>query len=201
MKQLIAQGAEAKLFLEENKIIKDRIKKGYRIKEIDERLRKSRTRREAKILDKLSVIGFPAPKLIEEDRTERIVMEKIEGDMIRDELEKKDYIELSKEIGRKIAILHNNQIIHGDLTTSNMILEKEIHFIDFGLSFFSHKIEDKAVDLHLLKQALESKHYTIWEKCLDAALKSYEKESKEGREVLKRLEQVEKRGRYKRKNK
>lgn len=212
MKTLIAQGAEAKLFLDGNTIIKDRIKKDYRIKEIDDRLRKSRTRREAKILDKLSALNFPGPKLIDCDKTEIIVMEKINGEMIRDILEKKDYIELSKEIGKKIAILHNNQIIHGDLTTSNMILESqkskisgiskknEIFFIDFGLSFFSHKVEDKAVDLHLLKQALESTHYTIWEKCFNAAIKAYEKESKEGKEVLKRLEQVETRGRYKRKN-
>jgi len=201
MKHLIAQGAEAKLFLEEDKIIKDRIKKDYRIEEIDEKLRGFRTRREAKILDKLSAIGFPGPKLIDCDDKEKIVMEKINGEMIRDILEKKDYVELSKEIGRKIAVLHNNHIIHGDLTTSNMLLKDEIYFIDFGLSFFSHKIEDMAVDLHLLKQALGSKHYTIWDKCFDAALKAYEKESKEGKEVLKRLEQVEKRGRYKGKNK
>ena len=99
MKKLIAQGAEAKLFSEENKIIKDRIKKEYRIKEIDERLRKFRTRREAKILDKLSIIGFPGPKLIDSDDKENIIMEKIKGEMIRDILEKKDCIKLSEEIG------------------------------------------------------------------------------------------------------
>src|SRR3989344_4558296 len=197
MKQLIAQGAEAKLFSEEDKIIKDRIKKEYRIKEIDEKLRKFRTRREAKILDKLSIINFPGPRLIGCDDREKIVMEKINGEMIRDILEKKDYTKLSKEIGRKIAMLHNNNIIHGDLTTSNMILNKEIYFIDFGLSFFSHKIEDRAVDLHLLKEALESKHYKIWDKCYKAALGSYEKSAKDGKEVMKRVKIVEKRGRYK----
>ena len=82
-----------------------------------------------------------------------------------------------------------------------MILGKEIYFIDFGLSYFSHKIEDKAVDLHLLKQALESKHYKVWEKCFKAALKAYKKESEDTKEVLKRLETVEKRGRYKSKRK
>ena len=201
MKKLIAQGAEAKLFLEKNRIIKDRIKKDYRIKQIDERLRKSRTRREAKILDKLQILSFPGPKLIDCDNKETIIMENIKGKMIRDILEKKDYIKLSKEIGKKIAVLHNNHIIHGDLTTSNMILNKEIFFIDFGLSFFSHKVEDKAVDLHLLKQALESKHYTICDKCFNSAIKAYEKESKQGKDVLKRLEEVEKRGRYKKKYK
>lgn len=197
MKTLISQGAEAKLFLDNNSIIKDRFKKTYRIDEIDSRLRKSRTRREAKILDKLAAIGFPAPKLVESDEKSTIIMEKIEGPRVRDILEKSDYIKLSEEIGKKIAILHNNNIIHGDLTTSNMLLNKEIYFIDFGLSFLSWKIEDMAVDLHLLKQALESKHYTIWEKCFDAALNAYQKESKQGNAVIKRLETVEKRGRYK----
>lgn len=196
MKQ-ISQGAEAKLYLAYDKILKDRIKKDYRINEIDERLRKSRTRREAKIFEKLSSIGFPSPRLISSDDKEKIVMEFIKGPKVRDILEKENYAKLSEEIGKKIAVLHNNSIIHGDLTTSNMILNEEVYFIDFGLSFFSHKVEDKAVDLHLLKQALESKHYKIWEKCFEAALKGYKKEAKDGSDVLKRLETVEGRGRYK----
>ncbi len=200
MKQ-IAQGAEAKLYLTDNKIIKDRFEKDYRIKEIDVRLRKSRTKREAKIINKLAEISFPSPKLIKSDDKEKIIMEFIKGPKVRDILEEKDYKKLSEEIGKKIAILHNNTLIHGDLTTSNMILNKEIYFIDFGLSFFSHKIEDKAVDLHLLKQALESKHYKIWEKCFKAAIAGYKKESKDSEEVFKRLETVEKRGRYKGKRK
>ena len=197
----IAQGAEAKLYLTDSKIIKDRFEKDYRIKEIDKKLRKSRTKSEAKIFGKLADINFPSPKLINTDKKQKITMEYIKGPKVRDILEEKDYKKLSTEIGKKIAILHNNNIIHGDLTTSNMILSKEIYFIDFGLSYFSHKIEDRAVDLHLLKQALESKHYKIWEKCFKAAIKAYKKESKQAKEVLKRLETVEKRGRYKGKRK
>ena len=195
--KLIAQGAEAKIYRTDNKIIKDRIKKDYRIKEIDERLRKQRTKREAKIFEKLSRLNFPAPKLIKTNNEQKLEIEFIKGPKIRDILEKSDYKKLSEEIGKKIAILHNNTIIHGDLTTSNMILNKEIYFIDFGLSFFSHKIEDKAVDLHLLKQALESKHYKIWEQAFESALEGYKREAKDSSEVLKRLEKVEKRGRYK----
>ena len=197
----IAQGAEAKLFLVDGKIVKDRFKKEYRIEEIDKKLRKSRTKREAKIIGKLSAIKFPAPKLVESDDKEKIIMEYIDGPKVRDVLEEKDYKKLSSEIGKKIAILHNNGIIHGDLTTSNMIFANEVYFIDFGLSFFSEKIEDKAVDLHLLKQALESKHYKVWEKCFDAAIKGYKKECKDSSLVLKRLERVEGRGRYKGKRK
>lgn len=200
MKKLIAQGAEAKLFLEEGKILKERFAKTYRIKEIDDKLRGSRTRREAKILQKLEVINFPAPKLIKSDDKENILIEKIEGRLVKDVLENSDYVKLCSEIGKKVAVLHNNLIIHGDLTTSNMIYNKEIYFIDFGLSFFSEKAEDKAVDLHLLKEALESKHYKIWEECFKSALEAYRKEAAKSVETLKRLEAVEKRGRYRAKH-
>jgi len=193
--KLIAQGAEAKLFLEDGKILKNRFKKSYRINEIDEKLRRFRTRREAKILKKLETINFPAPGFIKSDEKENLMLEKIDGRLLKDILEK-DYKKLCDEIGRKIAILHNYSIIHGDLTTSNMILNKEIYFIDFGLSFFSEKPEDKAVDLHLLKEALESKHYKIWQGCFKCALTAYRETAKNSGKTLKRLGIVEKRGRY-----
>lgn len=199
MKKQIGKGAEAIIYLDKN-VVKDRVKKSYRLKEIDEKLRKSRTRREAKVLEKLKAINFPAPKLIRHDKKEIVEMQYIKGPKLRDVIEKNP-VKLAKEIGKKIAIMHNNNIIHGDLTTSNMILNKEIYFIDFGLSFFSHKVEDKAVDLHLLKQALESKHYKVWEKCFKMAIKSYEKECDNGKDVIKRLDVVEGRGRYKGKQK
>src|SRR3989338_3498819 len=196
MKELIAQGAEAKLFLEGDGVLKNRFGKKYRIKEIDAKLRGFRTRREAKVLEKLEAINFPAPKLINNDEKENIIIEKIDGNLIKDVLNDSGYKNLCAEIGRKIAVLHNNSIIHGDLTTSNMILNKEIYFIDFGLSFFSDKAEDRAVDLHLLKEALESKHYKIWEECFKCALDAYRNEAKKSHETIKRLEAVEKRGRY-----
>src|SRR3990167_6704718 len=198
--KLIALGAEAKLFLEGNKIIKNRFPKSYRIREIDDKLRGFRTRREAKILQKLAAINFPAPKLLKNDERENLIIERIDGKLVKDILDKSDYKKLCSEIGKKIAILHNNSIIHGDLTTSNMIFNKEIYFIDFGLSFFSGKAEDKAVDLHLLKEALESKHYKIWEACFKSVLEGYRKEASKSGETLKRLEAVEKRGRYRAKH-
>lgn len=196
----IAQGAEARLYLDKDLVVKDRFAKRYRHAVIDKNLRKFRTRREAKILEKLTALGFPCPKLIESDDKKMFIsMQNIKGKRLRDVLEKNP-VKLSTELGKKIAFLHKNNIIHGDLTTSNMILAKELYFIDFGLSFFSHKIEDKAVDLHLLRQALESKHYKIWKKCFDAAIRAYKKDYPEADLVLKRLEIVEKRGRYKGKN-
>ena len=197
--KLIAQGAESKLFLVKNKVVKNRFRKTYRIKEIDERLRKARTKREAKVLEKLQKIHFPVPKLTSNNKKDTLEIEYIKGKLLKNILNEKNCIKLCKEIGQKVAILHNNDIIHGDLTTSNMIFDKEIYFIDFGLSFFSMKIEDKAVDLHLFKEALESKHSEIWEKSYKAALEGYLKRANGGKKVLYRIKIVEKRGRYKHK--
>jgi Kae1-associated kinase Bud32 len=191
MNKLITEGAEARIYEKNNIIIKDRIKKNYRIKEIDEVLRKSRTNREAKVLEKLNKI-INVPKLIRKENN-IIFMQKIQGNKLRDVIEKIDYKKISKQIGKDIKKIHNLGIIHGDLTTSNMILNnQELFFIDFGLSFFSHKIEDKAVDLHLLQRALESKHYNIAENCFKIILKAYNDE-----EIKKRLKKVKERGRNK----
>src|SRR3989344_1616130 len=194
----ISQGAEAVIYDAAAGIMKDRIQKAYRLPEIDVRLRKFRTRREAKVLEKLAALGFPAPRIISmDDRKMQLMMGKIPGKKLRDVLERSDYRLLAAEIGRKVALLHNHHLIHGDLTTSNMILGTEVYLIDFGLSFFSHKLEDQAVDLHLLKQALESTHCRIAAECWSAAAEAYRKAAKEGEAVLRRLTLVEKRGRYK----
>lgn len=198
MKQ-IAEGAEARIYLEGNRIVKDRISKGYRIKEIDERLRKFRTRREAKIFGALQRIGFPLPRLLaSSDKSMRIEMDFVNGKKLRDILNARNCSGLCRKIGADVGVLHRNNIIHGDLTTSNMILkDKRVYFIDFGLGFFSNKIEDKAVDLHLLRQALESRHHKIWQKCFDAVIAGYRKTNPQHIEVLARFQKVESRGRYK----
>jgi len=199
-KKIIARGAEAVIYADSS-VIKERVRKGYRIKEIDSRLRKFRTKRESKILQKLKQLGFPAPKILNTDDKEMIIeMEKIDGSTVRDVLENRDYIKLGAEIGKSIAMLHNNGIIHGDLTTSNFIINKKdnrVFFIDFGLGFFSEKTEDKAVDLHLLRQALESKHYTVWKKAFDAVIDGYKRNCKNAGQVLARLKNVEERGKNK----
>ena len=101
-----------------------------------------------------------------------------------------------KKVGEQTAKLHQNSIIHGDLTTSNMILkDSQIFLIDFGLGFISAKIEDKAVDIHLIKQALEAKHFQNHEELFQNFLKGYK--WKDSKKVIERLKVVEKRGRYK----
>lgn len=199
MKKLIAQGAEAKLFRSENKSVKERIKKSYRLKQIDEKIRKSRTKREAKMLKKLNFV----PKVLYVDEKKKIIeMEFIDGKLVKDVLDnvnKEKRKEICKKIGKNIAELHNLNIIHGDLTTSNFIFNKKVYFIDFGLSFISNRVEDKAVDLHLLKQALESKHYRHFEECFGFVLDGYKK-VKDFEKIVNRLGKVESRGRYKRKS-
>lgn len=199
MAEVIGKGAEATIYLDGDTVRKDREVKSYRIKEIDDKLRKFRTRREAKVLSKLKEIGFPGPALkTMDDKDMKIEMDFLPGSKVRDVIHE-NHILLSKEIGRKLAILHSNDIIHADLTTSNMILNRQVYFIDFGLSFFSTKIEDKACDLHLLRQALESKHYEIYEECFNAVLDGY-KDYSDYSLVLDRLENVEGRGRNKSKH-
>ncbi|MBN1543897.1 Kae1-associated serine/threonine protein kinase [Candidatus Woesearchaeota archaeon] len=211
MTSKLAQGAEAIIYSDYSTVTKHRFEKTYRHPELDSRLRKSRTRREAKLLTKLAEVQFPAPQLIEmDDKDMKVQMEHVPGKMVKeaiDALEKekkeKEYLKIFKEIGEKVALLHNNGIVHHDLTTSNMIMhesKKEVYFIDFGLSFFSDKTEDYAVDLHLLKHALESRHHRIWENCFDAVVDGYRTAKPDAQEVLTRLERVEKRGRYKSKH-
>ncbi len=198
--KILQQGAEAVISLEKNQILKNRISKSYRILEIDEKIRKLRTRNEAKLMEKASK-EIPVPRILKADENKKeIFMEFIDGKKLSENLDNfllKEQKDICTEIGKNIAKLHSLGIIHGDLTTSNMILkEKKIYFIDFGLSFHSHKYEDKAVDLHLIKQALEAKHFRHWESLYKELIKGYSKESKEEKLVLKQLEKVEKRGRY-----
>ncbi|MEK6857213.1 MAG: KEOPS complex kinase/ATPase Bud32 [Nanoarchaeota archaeon] len=193
--QLISQGAEAKIFLKDNIIIKERISKKYRVQELDEELRKFRTRREGKILERLQQQNFPSPKLISMcDKTMKIEMEFIKGELVKDSPNIKSF---SKEMGRLVGLLHKNNIIHYDLTTSNMIVrDGKVNIIDFGLGFISEKDEDKAVDLHLLDRALYSKHPEIYEFCMNEVLIGY-KETNPNNTVLERLKRVELRGRNK----
>ena len=203
--QKLAQGAEATIYKDGKRIIKHRTPKSYRHKVIDDKLRGSRTRREAKLIEKLTSLNIPCPKLESFcDKEMKITMEFIDGEKLRDVFEKteKSHLKYSEEIGKKVGLLHKNDIVHSDLTTSNMIMhpEKGLHLIDFGLSFTSTKIEDKAVDLHLLYQALESKHYRVYKESFASFIKGYKETFPDSTLVLERLEKVRERGRNKSKH-
>ena len=196
---IIAQGAEAVLEKEKDIVNKKRISKTYRIPELDKEIIKLRTKHEARILEKASKF-IPVPKIKETTENE-IKMDFIYGKKISTELDrmsKKEQLEILFNFGKNLALLHNKGIIHNDLTTSNMIWDgKQLYFIDFGLSFHSDKIEDKAVDLHLLKQALESKHSKNFDFYFKEILNSYKKHINEPEKIFEKLKKVELRGRYK----
>jgi Kae1-associated kinase Bud32 len=200
--KLIGDGAEARIYLDDgkNQVVKKRIKKGYRIKFIDSKLRLRRTRREAKILAKL---GNLCPGLIDVNNSScEIVMDYVKGNLVKDLLEsvnKSERENIMYLVGINIGKMHEVNVIHGDLTTSNMVFDgKEAKLIDFGLSMVTTKTEHKAVDLHLLKQALESKHHKNYSSLFNSFLIGYKNSNPMWEEILSRLEKVEKRGRYKR---
>lgn len=153
-------GAEAKIELVDwygrPAIRKYRIPKAYRIDEIDLALRSKRTKEEVEILHASKLAGVDCPAVLFADpNSSEIIMEYVPGVLVKDLREDRNGI--FRRIGRYAGMLHSNGIIHGDLTTKNMIISKErLVFIDFGLSFFSERTEDRAEDLHLLKQALKS---------------------------------------------
>ncbi len=196
--KLISQGAEAKIFLDKSTILKARIPKTYRHPQLDNQIRTRRTRSEAKILTKAHTLNINVPKVLSTNKFD-IQLEHIEGDKLSETLnsypEKKQFETLQK-LGEQTALLHKNNIIHGDLTTSNTILSNnKVFLIDFGLGFISTKIEDKAVDLHLIKQALEAKHFQNHKELFEQFTKGYR--WTDSKKILERLKIVEKRGRYK----
>ena len=199
--QKIAQGAEAILFLDKETIIKVRPQKPYRQKEVDEKIRLQRTRKEAKLLTKTQeIINSPKVKKVNEKEA-TIEMEYINGKKVADILEslpKNEQQHIAEQIGKQLAILHQNHIVHGDVTTSNMIYkDNKVFIIDFGLGFIDEKAEHKAVDLHLVEQAFNAKHHTIAQEMLQLIFQNYKVQHKQADEIFTRLKKVQQRGRYK----
>ena len=197
---ILAQGAEAIIYREGNKITKERFSKKYRHPLIDSDLRRLRTRHEVKILTTLGEIGFDSPRIYAVDENKSTIeMDFVEGKLVKDVFNT-NADSFAFEMGKKIAQLHQNDIIHGDLTTSNMIThDGGITFIDFGLGYFSMKIEDKAVDLHLLDRALESTHFEVYSGAMEMVLGAYADAYGDGKKVVERFRVVQKRGRNKEK--
>lgn len=203
MEKLIKRGAEAEIYLSEWRgrkvIVKKRIKKGYRIKELDEEIREKRTKKEALLMASARQAGISVPIIYDVNLDEKkIVMEYVNGERLKDVLDVKseeEQKEICYKIGENIANLHLQGIIHGDITTSNMILKDgRIYFIDFGLGMKSEEIEDKGVDLHLLMEAFKAAHRN--EKLFSWVIEAYGNFSDESKEVEKKIKEIERRGRY-----
>ncbi|MBN2335648.1 Kae1-associated kinase Bud32 [Candidatus Bathyarchaeota archaeon] len=210
MEKLVAKGAEADLFLVDwnglKAMKKARTPKKYRHPELDYQMRKSQSNHEADIIHRAKCNGVPTPLLYQVDNENTIiVMEYIDGIKIRDlvdQLTDEERVKLFKRIGFYSGRLHKSGIIHGDLTTSNILKQGDrIVFIDFGLSEVSTEVEKRGVDLNLMNRMLTSTHYRYQEPLLEAFKAGYrEALGSEADEALERMDEVAKRGRYIEKN-
>ena len=208
--KIIHKGAEASLYsgywFDKEVIFKYRIPKKYRIEDLDKKIRTVRTLNEARALIRVKTYGINVPQVYEIDTINSIiVMKYIKGEKLRNIMKSLDNIKKQKyfnSIGRSIAILHKNGHIHGDITTSNIIItpNEKIFLIDFGLHEYSDSIEDKSVDLHLLKRVLISSHGEDFEFCFNAFLEGYQegygKSSNECKRIINNIAAIETRGRY-----
>ncbi|KYH42195.1 MAG: p53-regulating protein kinase [Candidatus Bathyarchaeota archaeon B26-2] len=205
---LIKKGAEASLYLEEwhgrRVVAKRRLPKPYRLPQLDRAIRGQRTKHEPLIIHRAKEVGVPTPIVFMVDPSEAtIIMEFVEGKTVKqvlDGLSKEERAHLCVQIGELIGRLHKGGIIHGDLTTSNMILTPsgKVVLVDFGLSEQSEEVESRGVDLHLMKRALLSTHYKYAEECFEAIIRGYRKVmgTEATDEVLKKIREIEMRGRY-----
>ncbi|XP_047540211.1 EKC/KEOPS complex subunit TP53RK [Vanessa atalanta] len=229
--KILKQGAEAKLYicnyLGKPTLIKERFKKNYRHPDLDLTITKERIKNEARSIVRCKTAGIRTPTLylVDFDRR-RIYMEHFQNSItVKDFIINFSKLNSSKDvttnsldvyaskIGQTVRKLHDNNIIHGDLTTSNMLLvEKspsnvvndakwlrhdnvEIVMIDFGLSFIDSSTEDKGVDLYVLERALISTHNDypdLFDKIFDA-YKSFSKNNI--KEIIVKYEDVRARGR------
>lgn len=190
------KGAEANLYLEDDRLIKERGNKGYRIPVLDDRLRRQRTRREAKNLERAAKAGVKTPKVIRTDEKSYILeMEYVEGELVKDVFDRGERIrELSKEVGGMLRRLHDARIVHNDLTTSNLIdTPGGACMIDFGLAYHTTRLEDKAMDLVVFKKSIMATHTKHSEQIWESLLAGYEPD----KALLTRIQTIEKRVRYK----
>ena len=218
--ELWKQGAEAKLYCGQyfgkSVVAKERFPKTYRIAAIDERITKKRVAQEVKALQRCRKNGIRTPLIYFVDIPRSIiVLEKVDGTLLKDlindhlgqqssERNSDSIVPLVTLFGTCLATMHNSNIIHGDLTTSNVIVSDKkkgmdynnysICFIDFGLSSISSLVEDKGVDLYVLERAFLSSHPNT-EHLFQKILKSYEQSCSGSKAIFKKFNEIKLRGR------
>ena len=201
--KLLKKGAEADIYLTQwdnsRVILKVRKAKRYRNPILDAKIRKQRTIKESQTISEVKSFGIPTPLVYFVNLTNSsIIMQEIPGKPVHD-LPDLKIIELSKEIGKLVGIMHKNGVMHGDLTTSNFILYKnKVYVIDFGLSQKTIKSEDHAVDLRLIKEILNSAHAKIMESAWKNFLSGYKSVVGEVAyaKIIHLVTVIESRGRY-----
>lgn len=214
----MTQGAEGRVYvcdwLGHSVIIKQRFPKKYRHDDLDTHITQERIKAEARALTRCRSLGIRTPAIYDVNFDKReIVLENIinsitirnyiyaavERDLAMDN---REILSLAEKIGKVLAKMHSNHIIHGDLTTSNMLLvqpyeSSEVILIDFGLSSVEERAEDKAVDLYVLERAILSTHPNT-EAFVSCCISAYKKAGGNvAEDVVKRLDEVRTRGRKK----
>ncbi len=207
-KILLKKGAEASLFLDNwhgrRVVIKSRLPKKYRPEKLDSAIRTYRTVHEPQLMHEAKVAGVPTPAIFMVDvPNSTIIMEFIEGSQVKEVLDGFSQLERHKlcvEIGVLVGKLHLHDLIHGDLTTSNMILTSggKVFLVDFGLGGKSSELEARGVDLHLLKRALQSTHFKVADECFSSILHGYCDVfgAVATEELSEKMKEIERRGRY-----
>ncbi len=185
----LSEGAEARVYLAKmfgsNVVVKVRHAKAYRIMELDENLRRTRTRREAKAMVRASEAGVRVPELFALGEFS-IYMEKVTGSLLKDARQRGRY----GGIGRMLAKMHGANVIHGDFTPANiMITPSGPCVIDFGLSEISESTEGKAIDLLLMKRSIGDRDYRTLAEAYGSGYAG-------SKQIFSRLADIEKRGRY-----
>ncbi len=195
----IKRGAEAEIRVVEwygkRAISKMRLSTPYRNSILDNAIRKQRTLHEAKMIHEAKKAGVTTPLIYFLDpKNAEIIMQYIDGVLLKSILDKN--IELSRIMGEQVGRLHKYDIVHGDLTTSNFLLyNNRLVLIDFGLAFKSNRLEDKAVDIRLIKEVLSSAHATIFDEALQLFIEGYS-QFIDTEQILKKVREIEQRGRY-----
>ena len=201
--KLINRGAEADVYStmwdKKKAILKIRKVKSYRNSLLDQKIRKQRTIRESQIISQVKSFGISTPLIYFMDINKcSILMQYIDGKIVRD-LKGNDIVKVCSEIGQIVGTMHKNGIMHGDLTTSNFIVDKnKLFLIDFGLASRTEKSDDHAVDLRLFKEILNSAHAEVMEKSWKNFQKGYSKAvgMKYSKKILNLVAVIESRGRY-----
>ena len=207
MKEVLTIGAESIIFKinqsGQNFLLKYRPKKPYLLDAIDESVRKLRTIRECKMITIARKLGVPTPAVYALDKTNHaLLMEYIKGRQLKeivDEVSKKKLEMMCNKFGYLIALLHQGNVIHGDPTTSNVIVDNQsqLWLVDFGLSEMNATIEMKGVDLHLIHRAFETTHWNFQEIMLKKTLEGYtDMMGDAAKDILSRMAEIRERGRY-----
>jgi len=196
--RLVKRGAEADIYLVEwggkKAVSKVRTPKPYRHQELDAAIRKHRTIHEANFISAAKAAGVMTPFVhFVDPASAEIIMEFVQGDNVRDIIRP----DLCYEMGRYAAMLHANNIIHSDLTTSNFIANKKLVLLDFGLSYYSERTEDMATDIRLIKEVFTSAHIAV-KKAFPRFVEGYASVASKKRrdKILENVKEIEQRGRY-----